>query len=373
MSLEIVILGLSLSSSWGNGHATTFRALVRQLHAKGHSVTFLERDVPWYANHRDLPEPDFCRLELYENLEELRGNFGEDIATADLVIVGSYVPEGVAVGDLVMELAAGITAFYDIDTPVTLSALAAEQCEYIDARQIPLYDLYLSFSGGRALDLLAQRYKSPAARPLYCSVDPHRYGPVAGDAHWDLGYMGTYSQDRQPLLEMMLLDAARDLPDRRFIVAGPQYPGTIEWPANVERIEHLPPDRHCSFYNAQRYTLNLTRADMVRLGHSPSVRLFEAAACEVPIISDYWPGLEDFFAPGREILIAGSKEEVERHMLQTPEDQRIEIAHRARLKILARHTAEQRAEELLQYYAEARAIRAPRRRRRDRSAPGARR
>src|SRR4051794_3327793 len=150
-SLHIVVLGLSITSSWGNGHATTYRALLRELAARGHDILFLERDVPWYAAHRDLPHPSFCRTHLYASLAELKESFARQVGDADLVIVGSYVPDGVAVGDWVQRTARGVTAFYDIDTPVTLAALARGEHEYIAPRQISGYHLYLSFTGGPTL------------------------------------------------------------------------------------------------------------------------------------------------------------------------------------------------------------------------------
>src|SRR5690606_14367036 len=146
--LNIVMLGLSITSSWGNGHATTYRALVRELSRLGHRVLFLERDVPWYAAARDLPNPPYCRTELYDSLSDLRQRFGSDVARADLVMVGSFVPEGSLLGDWVVESAGGVKAFYDIDTPVTLSQLEEQTCEHISRELIPRYDLYLSFAGG---------------------------------------------------------------------------------------------------------------------------------------------------------------------------------------------------------------------------------
>lgn len=297
--MKTVILGLSITSSWGNGHATTYRALVREYVARGHDVLFLERDVPWYRENRDLPEPPFGRTVLYQSLDELRMRFRRPIRDADLVIVGSYVPEGVAVGEWVTREARGITAFYDIDTPVTLAKLERGDYEYVAPHLIPLFDLYLTFTGGPTLRRLENEYGSPRARPLYCSVDPDLYYPEPVPARWDLGYLGTYSDDRQPMLERLMLEPARRRPSARFAVAGPMYPDSIDWPANVERICHLPPAEHRAFYNAQRFTLNVTRADMIRAGHSPSVRLFEAAACGTAIISDLWAGLDEFLEPGR--------------------------------------------------------------------------
>ena len=350
-ALDLVVLGLSLSSSWGNGHATTYRALLRAFAARGHRILFLERDVPWYAAHRDLPQPDFCRLEFYDDLAGLEG-WSEAIAGADAVIVGSYVPEGVAVGALVQRLARGVTAFYDIDTPVTLAKLARGDEEYLSPALIPGYRLYLSFTGGPTLDLLMRQYGSPMARPLYCSVDPAAYRPLPVPPRWDLSYLGTYSPDRQPTLERLLLEPARRAPDLRFVVAGPQYPEGIDWPANVERLDHVPPAEHPAFYAASRYTLNVTRADMIRAGYSPSVRLFEAAACGTPLISDRWAGIETVFEPATEIVLADVPEAVLHALRERPEAARLAQAESARHRILSAHSAAHRAAELESYIRE---------------------
>ena len=320
--MNIVILGLSITSAWGNGHATTYRGLVRELARRGHDVLFLERDMPWYAGNRDLPHPPYGRTALYSDIAELQNTHGQMVREADCIIVGSYVPEGIDVGRWVQATARGVTAFYDIDTPVTLAALARGDCAYLSPDLIPHYDLYLSFAGGPVLDTLEREYGSPRARPLYCSVDPELYFFEKRETLWDLGYLGTYSDDRQPALTRLMLDAARAWPEGRFCVAGPQYPADIVWPANVARIEHLPPSEHRAWYNAQRFTLNLTRADMVRTGYSPSVRLFEAAACGVPLLSDWWEGLDTFFAPYLDILIMHSIEDTLRALRETPDAER---------------------------------------------------
>jgi spore maturation protein CgeB len=359
--VKLVVLGLSLSSSWGNGHATTYRALLRAFAARGHEVLFLERDVPWYAAARDLARPGFCRFALYGDLAELRSRWAREVETADAVMVGSYVPEGVAVGAWVQQTARGATAFYDIDTPVTLAKLAAGDAEYLSADLIQGYDLYLSFTGGPTLDRIMRRYGAPAARALYCSVDADAYQP-APDApkRWDLSYLGTYSPDRQPGLERLLLEPARRAPQLRFCVAGPQYPDDIAWPANVERLEHVPPAEHPAFYAASRFTLNVTRADMIAAGYSPSVRLFEAAACATPIVSDIWDGLDTLFRPAREIVLARTSEDVLEVLLRLDEPSRRAMGEAARERILAAHTAEHRAAELEAFLDEA-APEAPRR------------
>jgi spore maturation protein CgeB len=339
---KVVVLGLSLSSSWGNGHATTFRALLKAFAARGHDIVFLERDVPWYAANRDVVTPDFCRLEFYGDLDELKRHAGV-VAAADAVIVGSYVPEGVAVGHWVHETSRGARAFYDIDTPVTLAKLERGDYEYLEPGLIPGYDVYFSFTGGPILDQLMRGYGSPAARALYCSVDAEAYPMLEEAKLWDLSYLGTYSADRQATLESLLLEPARRAPDLRFVVAGPLYPDDIAWPPNVERIEHIPPDRHPSFYAKSRFTLNVTRADMVAAGYSPSVRLFEAAACRTPIVSDLWKGIDTIFAPGEEIVLSRNADDTLDALTTWSEQRRVRVAEAARRRVLADHTAQHRA------------------------------
>ncbi len=355
MRLRIVVLGLTITSSWGNGHATTYRGLLRALAQRGHEILFLERDKPWYAGARDLPNPPYCATRLYDDVATLQARHADAIRDADLVIVGSYVPDGIAVCRLVQRLARGVAAFYDIDTPVTLAALEAGTCDYLAAAQIAGFDLYLSFTGGPTLQELEHRFGVPAARALYCAVDPdlHRPDPAA-PGRWDLSYLGTYSADRQPTVDALLCEPARRWPAGRFAVAGPQYPAGIAWPENVARIEHLPPAEHRDFYTGSRFTLNVTRADMVRRGWSPSVRLFEAAACGTPIISDAWPGLADFLTPGAEILVARDAAEAGHLLRAMPEARRQEIAAAARARVLAAHTAMHRAAELEAIMREAR-------------------
>ena len=352
MNLNIVVIGLSVTSSWGNGHATTYRALLSALARRGHAVTFLERDVPWYREHRDLTDPDGWSVKLYQSLQELPRRFGAAIREADLVIIGSYVPDGIAIADWVTSHARGITAFYDIDTPVTLAQLE-RGLDYLSPAMIPRFDLYLSFSGGPALAMIEDLYGSPLARVLYCSADLDLYQRRETPARWRLGYLGTYSADRQPQLDRLLLEPARLLSEDDFVVAGAQYPGDIDWPANVQRIEHLAPREHAEFFSAQRFTLNVTRADMRALGFSPSVRLFEAAACGTPVVSDHWPGLETIFVPNSEILVVSSPADVTAILQEMPEDTRRAIADRARRRVQRDHTPDHRARQLEDYYREA--------------------
>ena len=346
---EIIFIGLSITSSWGNGHASTYRSLIRGLHQLGHKVLFLERDQPWYASNRDAPILPYCQSRLYDDVDELCARYTPRLRAAAAVIVGSYVDEGRRVCDWVLEHATGVKAFYDIDTPVTVARLQNDSCEYLRASQVPEFDLMLSFTGGPILERLEQDFGAKSARPLYCSVDVDQHQPTGARRDIELGYLGTYSDDRQPGLERLLNEPARRLPKRRFAVVGAQYPEHLVWPKNVQRIDHMAPGSHAQFYGRQRFTLNLTRADMRKAGYSPSVRLFEAAACGTPIISDRWVGIDELLEPGKEILLADSTEDVTRFLENVSDAEAEQIAAAARERICAEHSSVHRAEELEGY------------------------
>jgi spore maturation protein CgeB len=349
--MKIVFCGLSITSSWGNGHATTYRSLARALRARGHEIVFFERDLEWYASNRDMPEPPFCRVHIYERWDEVVPLLRRELADADVAVLGSYCPDGVDAASEVLGSSVAIKAFYDIDTPITVAKLRAGDEEYIRREQVAGFDLYFSFTGGPMLRELEMKFRARRAVPLYCSFDPDRYRLSDADSRFrcELSYMGTYAPDRQSKLEELLCKPALKLPEKRFIVAGPQYPGTILWPDNVERMIHLEPKFHPPFYSSSRFTLNLTRKDMVEAGYSPSVRLFEAAGCGAAIVSDTWPGLETFLTPGKEILPAQSAREVVQYLQElSPEDSR-RIGRQAQERVLAEHSAEKRAMQFEDY------------------------
>lgn len=351
--MKIVICGLSVTSSWGNGHATTYRALLRALNARGHEIVFFERDLEWYASNRDMPGPPFCRVHIYERWNEAQPLLRRELAGADVAIVGSYFPDGIAAIDAVLDSAVPVKAFYDIDTPITVAKLDAGNEEYLRRDQVRGFDLYFSFTGGPLLQEIETRFGARRAVPLYCSFDSARYQLCAPDPRYrcDLSYMGTYAADRQPGLSDLLCAPARQFPENRFIVAGPQYPAGLSWPPNVKRIVHLEPKFHPPFYCSSRFTLNLTRKLMANQGYSPSVRLFEAAGCGAAIISDCWKGLETFFVPGKEILLADSSAQVIAYLKEIDEDETRAIGLRAQERVLAEHTAEKRAAQFEQFVA----------------------
>jgi spore maturation protein CgeB len=343
--LKIVIFGLSITSSWGNGHATTYRSLARALRARGHKILFFEKDQEWYASNRDMPEPPFCDARIYGNWSDIEPVVRRELRDADVAMVGSYCPDGLLAINEVLNSRAGAKAFYDIDTPITMAKLHSGDDEYIKPEQVRGFDVYFSFTGGPLLRQLESEYGAQTAVPLYCSFDPDKYRLCESQSRFvcDLSYMGTYAEDRQPKLEELFCIPARSLPERKFLLAGPQYPEGLFWPRNVERIVHLEPRFHPAFYCSSRLTLNLTRREMVQAGYSPSVRLFEAAGCGATIVSDRWKGIETFFAPGEEILIANSSSDVIGYVSNLSEEEVRRIGRNAHERVVAEHSSTRRA------------------------------
>ncbi|HEY8903793.1 MAG TPA: glycosyltransferase [Chthoniobacterales bacterium] len=353
--MKIVIFGLTLTSSWGNGHATLWRGLCRALIAGGHDVTFLEKDVPYYAETRDLWEMDGLRLMLYREWDEIRESVLRELHEADAAIVTSYCADGIPAAQMLREQDGLVRLFYDMDTPVTLANLrSGQELAYIGSRGLSDYDVVMSFTGGGVLDELRDRLGARHVRTLYGWVDPDIHQPSVPREEFlgEMSYLGTFAADRQDALEELFLETARTQQHRRFMLAGAQYPAEFPWSGNVYFVRHLPPEDHAAFLCSSKFTLNVTRLPMRENGWCPSGRLFEAAACGVPIISDVWEGLDHFFQPGKEILTAATSADVVA-ALETGADERLRIARAARDRVLSEHTAAHRAKELLSIIAEA--------------------
>lgn len=347
--MKLVIFGLTISSSWGNGHATIWRGLLRAFIRRGHKVVFFERDVPYYAgSHRDLHEIPGGELCLYQDWAEVLPRVEQDLADADVGMVTSYCPDGIAAAEYVLASSVPRRVFYDLDTPVTLAALkSGKPLSYIGPRGLADFDLVLSYTGGRALPALQRELGARRVAPLYGSVDPDLHQPVPpADAYRaDLSYLGTYAEDRQLALDQMFIQTARRLPNQRFLIGGAQYPADFPWTENIYFVRHVPPPDHPAFYSSSRLTLNVTRRAMAEMGYCPSGRLFEAAACGAPILSDWWEGLDLFFNPGAEILVAQTTDDAVTALELSPSEL-ARIARQARERTLAEHTADRRALEL---------------------------
>jgi spore maturation protein CgeB len=346
--MRIVIFGLTITSSWGNGHATLWRGLCKALTQSGHEVEFFERDTPYYAANRDFRDGPYGRVIIYHSWDDVRTAAHQSIRSADAVFVTSYCPDAVAAGTLAQEAARGLTVFYDLDAPVTLARLeAGDQVDYLGPEGLSQYDLVLSFTGGAALEGLRVRLGARVARPLYGHVDPDVHHRCKAKAHYAaaMSYLGTYSSDRQATLERLFVWPARARPDARFLIGGAQYPQDFPWSSNIFFVRHLPPPEHAAFFSSSRLTLNLTRSSMARMGWCPSGRLFEAAACGVAMISDAWEGLDHFFEPGSEILVAQTEPDV-LDALDADDAELARVGRAARERVFDQHTSQHRAREL---------------------------
>lgn len=353
--MKFTIFGLTISSSWGNGHATLWRGLCRCLSQLGHRVVFFEHDVPYYAGVRDLYEmPGNDELVLYDNWYGVAARAAREVRDSDVAIVTSYCPDAIVATDVILGSRA-LKVFYDLDTPVTLSRRArAEVNFYIGPRGLTDFDLVLSYTGGGALDALRDELGARFVAPLYGHVDPqrHRHAQPRDVYRADLSCLGTYAADRQPSLETLFIEPARRRPHLRFLIGGALYPKGSPSERNISFVRHLPPGERPAFFASCRAILNVTRADMARMGWCPSGRLFEAAACEAPILSDYWRGLDNFFQPGSELLVVRNADDVLAALDKSDAELKA-MAHAARERVLAEHTSNHRTRELLAILSEA--------------------
>ncbi len=354
-NLQILFFGLTISSSWGNGHATPYRALLRALHDQNINVVFYERDVPYYARHRDFDSCDYCELILYNDWETIRPSALRRAQASDIVLTASYLPEGARISEELLGLEDPLHVFYDLDTPITLNRMQTGGIDYLRADLIPQFDLYLSFTGGNILRTLEQSFGARCALPLYGCVDPDLYVRVDRQHRFacDLSFMGTYAPDRADCVREFFMAAAERLPHQSFLLAGAMYPTEWAWPAGVKHMEHVAPSDHPALYSSSRATLNLTRDEMARSGYCPSGRFFEASACCTPLLTDEWEGLDSFFNLEQELLVVRSTDDVVR-ALELPDADLERMARRARERTLDEHTGRQRAKQLLAACEEAR-------------------
>ena len=348
--MHIVIFGLSISSSWGNGHATLWRALVKAMLRRGHTVNFYEKDVPYYATERDLHAlPRGGKLRLYSSFEAVYQEAQRDLNDADLAVCTSFCPDGPAASNLIWASRAVVRAFYDLDSPVTLDAFNNGSVPYLPAAGVGNFDVVMSYTGGRALEELKHRLGAKRVEPLYGWVDPESHFPIPPNNQFraDLSYLGTYAKDRQEALHRLFLCPAQYLPTKRFLIGGAQYPDSFPWTENIAFVRHVPPPMHSAFFSSCRATLNVTRKVMARYGYCPSGRLFEAAACGAPLLTDWWEGLDQFFQPGLEVLAVQNAQQVV-DALSLSDSELLVMASAARERTLAKHTALHRVVQLEQ-------------------------
>jgi spore maturation protein CgeB len=343
--MKIAWFGSSLVSSYWNGAATYYRGIVRALHDLGHEVTFFEPDAFERQSHRDMDEPPWARVVVYdperwhEALECAQGS--------DVVVKASGV--GVCDAELesgVLDVGARTTIFWDVDAPATLARLEHDGGDPL-RELVPRYDLVLTYGGG---DPVVERYRALGAHecvPVYNALDPETHHPVPPEPRFDcdLVFVGNRLPDREARVDEFFLGAASAAASRSFLLGGAGWDDKPR-PANVRLLGHVGTDDHNAVNSTPLAVLNVTRQDMAENGWSPPTRVFEAAGAGACVITDAWEGVEDFLDPSREVLVAESGDAVAGllHAL-TPERARA-IGAAARDRLLREHTYAHRAEQL---------------------------
>lgn len=360
--MRIAIFGLTISSCWDNGHATLWRGLCKALVGLGHEFIFFERDMPCYASTRDWtslpPAMKGSELVLYADWSIGEARVRRELASCDVAIVTSYCFDAPAATEAILDAHHPLAVFYDLDTPVTLETLrSGKPVPYIPARGLGDFDLVLSYTGGAALEALRSDLCAHRVRTLYGHVDPDVHRPV--DPVWRyraaLSWLGTCSADRHAMLEELFVAAARARPEQKFLVAGAHFREHFHWSDNVHFVEHLPPHEHAALFSSSRLTLNVTREPMGRMGWCPSGGLFRAAACAAAVLSDEWCGLDDFYTPGEQILVARDTADT-LAALDMSDDRLRAIGAAARERTLDEHTSLHRARQLIHYLEELKSV-----------------
>jgi len=348
--MNIAFFGSSLVSAYWNGAATYYRGVIRAMQERGHRVTFYEPDAYERQQHRDMADPHWARVVVYAGA----GTGGvlavlEDARGADLVVKAS----GVGVFDELLEAAVldlkrpgSLVAFWDVDAPATLERVQNDPRDPFRAL-IPRYDLVLTYGGG---DPVVEAYRALGARgcvPIYNALDPHTHHPVPPDPHFaaTLGFLGNRLPDRESRVEEFFLKAAAELPNEKFLLGGSGW-GDKAMPPNVAYVGHVYTQDHNAFNVTPRAVLNVSRSSMARYGFSPATRVFEAAGAGACLITDFWEGIEMFFAPEREILVAHDGDEVARIIRDLTPSRARELGQAALRRVLAEHTYAHRVAEL---------------------------
>ncbi|GMU06740.1 CgeB family protein [Corallococcus caeni] len=337
--MDIVFLGPVCRPASEAQAGTAPRQLAKALRRRGHGVLLLERTAP---GMRSETSPTVA---TYQDLADLHARFHSRVRRADLVLVDADVQQVAEVSRWATNTAGGLTVFWDRDTPRTLARHALrEDPGCMTPEQFAGYRLYLCSSGGPVPRQLEREWGVARARVFLPGVDAEHFAPGSGRMRWDLGHLEPLSAERRGLLRQWLLGAAHGWPEGRFVLAGMLSAVDDTWPANVARHPAPSPGEHGGFLGAQRFTLALSQGE-----HTPGADLFEAAARGAALICDPWPGLEDVFALGEEVMVARTARDVLRYLLAMPEADRRQLGMRARARVLAEHTVAHRAVQLEQY------------------------
>lgn len=347
--MKFAFFGSSLVSAYWNGAATYYRGLIRNLHARGHEVTFYEPDAFERQAHRDMDDPHWARSVVYEATPEAMQRALDDAAGADVLVKTS----GVGIFDAELEAAVigmkhpgNLVLFWDVDAPATLDRVHNDPADPFRAL-IPRYDLICTYGGGPPVVNAYLELGARHCEPVYNALDPHSHHPVPPDPRFecDLGFLGNRLPDRERRVEDFFLATAHLLPARRFLLGGNGWHDK-PMPSNVRALGHVYTRDHNAFNATPLAVLNISRESMARYGWSPATRVFEAAGAAACLITDAWQGIEDFLEPGEEVLVAHDAAGVAAHLEALDPGRARAIGGAALRRVLAGHTYAHRAAQL---------------------------
>src|SRR5215207_3296075 len=350
--MKLVLFGSSLVSAYWNGAATYYRGICKAMHARGHQVVFVEPDLYERQRHRDLLDnPEYAEVRVCDGWDELRREV-DRAAGADLVAkcsgVGGWDLE-LAEAVLDAQRPGSLVTFWDVDAPQTLAAAFAEPPDAPGTfrRLIPCYDMILLYGGGPPVQSAYAELGASVAHLVYNAVDPDEYFPVSAEPGktCDLLFMGNRMPDREQRVRELFFRAAELAPDLSFVLGGNGW-ADYPLPPNVRYVGHVPTADHRAWNCSARLVLNINRADMAATGFSPPTRVFEAAGCGSCVVTDAWQGIETFFEPADEVLVAHTAEDIVTYLRSTSPEQARNIGSAARQRVLNDHTYAARAMDL---------------------------
>lgn len=352
--MKLCIFGHTISSSWDGRHASVWRGLCRALARCGHRVVFFERDHLQLAAQRDMPHPEGCDLRIYRDWDDVRAMAARELADADAGMVTSRCPDARAASQLVLEAGLSVAAFYDLESPRTVARRRAGQTiEHVGPEGYRPFDVVLSYAGGPVLLDLVELLGARRVETLFASLDTSIHQPDGPSPEFTAraSFLGPYTRDLHEMLDRLFFEPSRRLSQVQFALGGGGVPDSLLLPSNLHRVGPIALDRQAAFYCSSRITVSVTPREMARAGHCPPARMFAAAGCGVPVLSDAWDGIEVFFEPGREIFVAGSTEEA-MDVVCLPDEELARVGRAARERALAEHTAEARARRLVEVLTE---------------------
>ena len=342
--MKIFAFGSSIVSSYWNGAATYYRGCYKYLARMGHEIIFAEPDAYGRQQHRDADDFSYVRSLVYQPGVDIDRML--DLATgADVVVKHS----GIGVDDETLERRVlelqndSAITYWDVDAPATLARMYADPTDAFRT-SMPQYDAVLTYGGGPYCKEHFLKFGARAYFSMYNGLDPETHFPVPPDPTLacDVAFLGNRLPDREARVEELFLHAAELAPESSFLLGGEGWSDKA-MPLNVRYIGHVPTADHNRVNCSAGMVMNINRASMAQSGFSPPTRVFEVAGAGTCLLCDEWPGIDDCFEPGTEILVVRHAQDVVDALGAYDDAARGRIGDAFHTRALRDHTYAQRA------------------------------